>query len=317
MSMFAAFEQAVVSVLTLPDVKRCIVVTSDEDTLQARQEEALSRTLLLGARDLARTLLAGGPDRRSEPLLGHLVVCRRFEDVAVAVIGGASLDEAEVQRKLNVVAIRVQVTTSKLPPSPLALALREDYVALAGPLSSIVFDRAMEELKRARKPFDEPTLRAFAEELAASLTPPTNVLVQKRFDETLRAWDASTTGAPKAGAPRSASPPPPLRRPTTVPRMAAVQTVVRDLVGPLGDLLVQRALESTNTSPSGPADAADAERLLTTIAAQLPAQHRPRFDAQGRAALENVSAPARARDDRRETDRPESSALDDQRSQRK
>ena len=69
MSSFERFEQAVGSVLALRGVKRCIVVTSDRDSLQARKEEELPRAILAMARDLARTLFETGGERRDEQLL--------------------------------------------------------------------------------------------------------------------------------------------------------------------------------------------------------------------------------------------------------
>lgn len=296
MSLFLAFQQAVGSVHLLRGVKRCLVVTRTDSS--AEDHETLPPGLIAGAIDVARGLFGRPDDRRSERMFGHVVVARRFDEVALVVIGDELLDENDVQRKLNVIAIKVQVSIGREGPSADALALREAYVSVAGPISGIVFDRAVDDLRRTKRDVDRNVLQAFAQSLVDSLTPPTNYQLRDRFNAVMRSWGtlpmttapsgqfrAAAPIAPPAPAPTGASrnktPPGGLRRPTTVPQMAAVQHVVRELVGPLGDLLVQRALESATQSGAAP----DATQLMQTIADQLPAQHRDRFLTESRAAL--------------------------------
>lgn len=305
MTTFAAFDQAVGSVLLLRGVKGCLVISRDEEKLQSPHE--IGRTVFVAAREAARQLLDSRTDRRVDQILDHVVISRSFEGVAIAIVGDATLDESEVHRKLNVVAIRAQATAAREAPSELAVALREVYVTHAGSLSGLVFDRAIEELRNGRQVLDMATLQPIVRALAETLTPPTNHRLLRAVEEFVAKWEAKPTGlgalgsrspvrpivsgAARAGDSASfrAAAPHALRRPTTVPQMAAVQLVVRELVGPLGDLLVQRALENA-TQAAGSSDI-EPEKLISTIAAQLPAQHRDRFMAAGRAAVDSANDP--------------------------
>ncbi len=68
---------------------------------------------------------------------------RRLEDVVVCVLATAETDENTLHRKLNVMAIDVQVRRSKEGPEPIVAQLRDAYWSTAGGLSALVFDRAM------------------------------------------------------------------------------------------------------------------------------------------------------------------------------
>ena len=77
----------------------------------------------------------------------------------------------------------------------------------------------------------------------------------------------------------------------TIPVMTAVQKVVREFVGPLGDLMVQRALEAIDMNEV-PDDAA-VHKVVDTIAAQLPPHKRDRFTTESRAAIDAANGPRR------------------------
>jgi hypothetical protein len=162
--------------------------------------------------------------------------------------------------------------------------------------------------------------------LASGLTPPWNHRFLDRAEIILRNADTPSgsfiaaalapqtpqafpvPGLPPRAPPPTPPTPPTMQRPRTVPRMAAVQQVTRDYVGPLGDLLVRRAIESTGTDLN---DAASAERLIDVIAQQLPEHKRPRFRAESKAALEAAgrepgSQPGSERTDDSSGDLPES-----------
>lgn len=299
--MFASFAHASSSVLALRGVKRCIVVSPNEDNI--RDDEEVGRPLAMAALDIGQRLLSATEDKRIEHSLDHILVARRFEDVALVVIGDEQLDTNDVLRKLNVIAIRAQVVSSKSETkNPIVEELREAYVAVAGPLGALVFDRALDELKRTRRNLDVPVLRPFIESLASTLAPPTNHRLLDKVTGLLAKWEtsagvyraptssiparassgplASSPSAPPAPASSRASSIPPVRR--TFLHSADLQRLVREMVGPLGDHLIQRAVEKVALPGS---EAIDTEALLVTIAQQLPLQHRERFMADARAVF--------------------------------
>ncbi len=217
MSTLALIEEAVAVSVNLPAVRRCLIFSRTGDNVQSG--EALPRALVHGARNLALAVLDDDDDRRTATILGHVVVARRFGDVAVCAIGDLSLVEEEVHRKFNVLAIRLQVIASR----------------------------------------------------RASENPGEDV--------------ASPSGRPLTSSRAPAS------KRLTLPVMTAVQKVVREYVGPLGDLMVQRALEAIDMSEV-PDDAA-VHKVVDTIAAQLPPHKRERFATESRAAIVAANSPRR------------------------
>lgn len=289
MSTIASVEQAVRPLLSLKGVKRAFVIAREEDNVGS---EDLPRVLVAAAREMGLSLLDGKAERQTERMLDHVVIARRFGAIVVCVVGDETMVENEIQRKFNVIAIRVQADNAKEAPSPLIPALREAYVAVAGPLSNLVFDRSLEDLRMTRGANSAATLRAFVEDLAKTVTPPGNHKLLQRAEIILRNAEtpsgsflaaALAPPTPQAFPVPSRAAAPPLKRPPTVPRMAAVQQVTREYVGPLGDLVVQRALERAGSDVN---DTASADRLIDAIALQLPEHKRARFRAESRAALE-------------------------------
>jgi hypothetical protein len=290
MSTLESLEQTIGSSLTVRGAKRTLLVSGTEDNL--RPSENLSRVLLAAAREFALELLDDpSRDRGTERLLGHAVVARRFIDFVVCVIGDESLDENEVQRKLNVLAIKFQVAAARQPPNEIVTRLREAYIGCTMPLSGRIFDRIIDDLKRAQRPLDAATLRPVMETLARTLTPPANEDLLKHAEKILTAHEsAPPPNSVRSTSTRSSRPAPtqphaqtPSNRPQTIPVMAAVQQVARRIAGPLGDLLVQQALE---TIPVPAAGHDISEKLLEAIALQLPVQARMRFISEGRAAVD-------------------------------
>jgi hypothetical protein len=213
MSTLALIEEAVAASVNLPTVRRCLIFSRSDDNVD--QGDVLPRALVNGVRELALAVLDSDDDRRTATILGHVVVARRFGDVAVCAIGDQSLVEEEVHRKFNVLAIRLQVIASR---------------------------------RASEKPSDD--------------------------------------GSSPVNSSRA-----PASRRLTLPVMTAVQKVVREYVGPLGDLMVQRALEASDMTDV-PDDAA-VHKVVDTIAAQLPPHKRERFATESRAAIAVANSPRR------------------------
>ena len=88
MTTFAAFDQAVGSVLLLRGVKGCLVMSRDEENLQSSPDVGRTvRVVFVTAREAARQLLDSQTDRRVDHVLDHVIVSRSFEGVAIGVIG--------------------------------------------------------------------------------------------------------------------------------------------------------------------------------------------------------------------------------------
>jgi hypothetical protein len=215
MSTLSLIEEAVATSINLASVRRCLVFSRTEDNVTTN--EPLPRVLVNNVRELALALLDSDADRQSATMLGHVVVARRFGDVAVCAIGDGSMVEEEVQRKFNVLAIRLQVVAS-------------------------------------RRASEQPAVRGNSENPSTSSRAPAS-------------------------------------RRMTVPVMSAVQKVVREYAGPLGDLMVQRALEAVDMTDV-PDDAA-VQKVVETIAAQLPPHKRARFATDSRAAIIAANTPRR------------------------
>jgi hypothetical protein len=230
---------------------------------------------------MAISMLDTGEERCNTQLLGHVVVGRRLGDVAVCIVGDTRLDTDAVQRKLNVVAIRFSASASSAPVSPLVSELRDAYVSVTMPLSGRIFDRAMDDLRRAHRVLDVVTLRPFVEQLASTLTPPSDKLLRDRAEPILRRAEQSVR-SDRSSAPASGATTPP----KTLAALTAVQAVVRGVAGPMGDLLVHRALQELGSQP----DAVSTERVLLHIADALPFAQRTRFLNESRAALRAAGA---------------------------
>lgn len=231
---------------------------------------------------LGRKMLDTGADRLADTHGTNVIAVRRLRDVALGVVAGPPITESELHRKLNVAAIRAQGQAAKEPASALVLELREAYIASAGPLSNLVFDRAFEPVQAGRKTRDREALESMMEDLARNIAPPG---CHHLRDRVLKIFSSAVaTGAVRT--PTSSAPPPrarssaPPARPQTVPQLTAVMDVARDVVGPFSDLLVQRALRAFDATGTH-----DTERFLQAVAAEIPEVKRERFITESRRAL--------------------------------
>ncbi len=287
-----AIEDALSGVRKVPGVEACLVVSRAEATVRTEGGQAVDPEVLASAATFARILLSGTAERLGEFVGTHRFAARRIEDVVVCVIATAETDENTLHRKLNVMAIDVQVRRSKEGPEPIVAQLRDAYWTTAGGLSALVFDRAMADLGQSRRLGDLVEVRRVVVELASSVTPPAaRLALLRRIDQLLNeATSAKTpsTTMRAVGPARSFATPPTKGRKTTVPQMAAIASVARETIGAFGDLVVRRALETIQKDDTTPVDA---EALLEAVAAQLPEHKRAQFLVEGRAALEGGEAP--------------------------
>jgi hypothetical protein len=281
---------ALKSVMVIPGVKGYVTVTKDEQHASPEASQ-LPATLIHSVIALARAMLHSNEDRRTDMLMDQRVAMRRVDTSVACVVADPATTENDLQRKLNALAIRMQAQSSQEPPSPAIPGLRELYVAAAGPLGALVFDRAIEQLKIARKARNLDALKELMESLAGPITP---VWVKTELLERVTAILAeeakhgervpppprvpSLSSPPASMAPRAESRPPAnALRPVVV-----VAQVARDILGPSSDRAVQAGvdlfsrLEGLSASP---------ERLISLVAAELPELARTKFAVEVRARL--------------------------------
>ncbi len=294
MSTVQLLQTTLRSVAQVPGVLGYLAV-SREENFQSPEMTALPKALSTTAAQLARKVLDGTEERQTEVALNHRVVMRRIGDCVACVIAEMSTTDAELHRKLNVIAIRTQVVSGGGDEvSPVAGRLKEAYVAVGGPLSELAFDRAMEQLKVARKATSSVALRELVESLGASLTPAykkTEFLTRGAalIDEHDALFASHTSMVP----PPNSSIPPRSERISVAPRsdspkaklshVAVAVLVARDLAGPgVEDSLVRAVANFERLD----AASATLERLLTGMSQALPELSRARFVADARAAVD-------------------------------
>lgn len=285
-------QTALKSVMTIPHVKGYVTVTRDEQRVSPEANQ-LPATLIGSVVSVARTMLVHNEDRGLETLIGMRVAMRRIDICMACVIADVEVSDNELQRKLNALAIRTQSQSSNEPPSPVIPILRDLYVGTAGPLSGLVFDRAIEQLKVVRKARSLDALRELMESLAQPITPPwakTEMLqkVNAALDEEQRRGQFSipplrpvTTTTPTT-ATRSEPPRSQSNRPGKFHSLVVVVQLARDVAGSSSDSAVLSAIdEYERIDPAG----SSLDRLIGHVANVLPEASRAKFAGDARARL--------------------------------
>lgn len=284
--MFAdTIHTALRSVMVIPGVTGYVTVSKDNHQISV-EANALPGTLINSVVALARAILHANEERRTDVVMDKRVAMRRIDTCVACVIAEPSTLENDLQRKLSALAIRTQSHSSQEPPSPAIPGLRELYVGAAGPLSALVFDRAIEQLKIARKARSIEALRELMESLAGPITPiwVKNELLQKvtallgeQAKEEARV--PAPARVPSISTPSRAPSAPPVH---SLRPVAVVAQVARDVVGTAGDLAVQAGVELYSRLDE---NSATAERLVSLVASELPELSRAKFVAEARARL--------------------------------
>src|SRR5262245_19492966 len=126
MSQLAWLDENLGTIARTEGVRCVVVVNATEEIVPLRAAEVAKPVEDL-ALALARQLFSAAGDRLTEESMGYRVVVRRVRDSVVGVVADRQLSEGELQRKLNVVAIRAQAMVSREPPSVTSFELRAAF----------------------------------------------------------------------------------------------------------------------------------------------------------------------------------------------
>ncbi len=287
--------EALRSVLTIPGVLGTIAVVRDVHRT-SREASTLPASLLTSVVRLGTAFLDETDERKTTLVGDKRVALRRIDDCVACVIAEASVPENDLQRKLSAIAIRTLSHLSQEPPSPVIPKLREIYLAVAGPLSGLVFDRAVEQLKIARRARTPDALKELMVSLAGPVSPPyvkTELLAKANAlidAETANGHHQGGGSMPPSGlpsAPRipampSSAPPRADGRRVRLSALVHVVHAARDVLGAGSDATVISAVSELE---HGEAAGMSPERLVSVIAAGLEEPTRSKFTLEARARL--------------------------------
>ncbi|MFO0674456.1 MAG: hypothetical protein U0235_33405 [Polyangiaceae bacterium] len=178
-------------------------------------DESTLPSFMLGlVHERARELLSSGRDRHTESLGGLTLVARRLGGVVVCLVLDGSASVAEVERKLNVLAVRHKVHAARAAaPQSLARA-KEAFVAAAGPFSDRVFDRDWDAYREAVMVVSDETVIQFARSLFPRLSAPKNHAYAATIERLRGELGVSDSVDPRA--PTIPAPPAPRQSSTTL-----------------------------------------------------------------------------------------------------
>lgn len=257
--------------------------TSAEGHFVLPDDGGLSPQLVSQTLTIARSFLATGDERASQPLANHMIAVRRMGDAVAGIIANSTTSDAELHRKLNVLAIRAQVAGASEAVSPIVPPMREAYIAVAGPLSELAFDRAIEQLKTARKASNTDALRELAESLGSTVTP---VYRKNEFLERagslIDAEEARTRGKNSTRPPSAVGPTLDLTRAARFADIAVIVQTARDSAGTMLDDNVVRALVALERDIG----TLTLDRVLSTVAQLFPENSRAKFTSSAKSAIE-------------------------------
>lgn len=226
----------------------------------------------------------------------RVVLARGVSGFGFAVVADAGLDELDVVRAFNVTAIRLRAETlgarraeplpdsrppSELPrlvPAHVLAAIENALVTAVGPIGRPLFRREVEGQGMDAHSVSFDDARALVERLAASVPAGARVawrgaaLASLVAAESARASRDSVRMAAAAPVAVKSSSPPSVP-PAEDPRLSAITRALLEQVGPMGRLLVERAL--LDVTVSDPARANDAlARVVDQVAAAIPSEAR-------------------------------------------
>lgn len=284
--------EALRSVLTIPGVLGTIAVTREAHRT-SREAQVLPGALVTSVVRAGTAFLDQPEERTTTMIDGKRVAFRRIDSCIACVVAEASVPENDLQRKLSAIAIRTISHLSQEPPSPVIPKLREIYVAAAGPLSGLVFDRAVEQLKIARKARTPEALKELMISLAGPVSPPyvkTDLIAKASalIDAEVASGGTgslpptSLPSAPRIPAMPSSAPPRSEGRRVRLAAIAHVIHAARDVLGSAGDASVIGAVSELE---QGEAAGMSPERLVSVIAAGLEEPTRSKFTLEARARL--------------------------------